>query len=111
MTLEKEELAWLDVIGPTWIKANYLRTQDRPQRTISHLLSTDVDYLVQQEIVIRARTAKQKLIHPVFKVPKDERGSRLIIDCRSLNERLPNPPKMDIPSIHAVFDGLLSSNG
>jgi hypothetical protein len=45
--------------------------------------------------------------HPIFKVPKGPEDSRLILDCRALNDVLPKPGDMGLPSLHGVFDDLL----
>jgi hypothetical protein len=50
---------------------------------------------------------RAKLRHPVFKVPKEDM-SRLIMDCRELNKRLPRPGDMGLPNMHELLDRLLS---
>lgn len=75
---------------------------------ISRRLSqSDLKDLVDWMVIRRARRAT--VVHPVFKVPKNEQ-SRFIMDCRSLNARLPAPGDMGLPSLHAVLDDLLSKN-
>eukprot|EP00760_Papus_ankaliazontas_P019551 PhM_4_TR18036/c2_g1_i8/m.37322 len=48
------------------------------------------------------------MVHPAFKVPKGK-GSRLIVDCGELNQRLPKPGDMGLPKLHEVLDGLLEN--
>lgn len=49
--------------------------------------------------------------HPIFKVGKDEKVSRLIMDCRRFNIRFKEtcgrPPQMNLPRIPEIIDKLL----
>lgn len=70
---------------------------------ISRSLAKDREVLQEQKVI---KPGRGRVVVPAFKVPKKGGVSRLILDCRSLNQRLPKPPKMDLKSIHAIIDSM-----
>jgi hypothetical protein len=93
----------------SWLSGDVIRRnlQQRParRRVIARKFTRDdVTDTLRWGVMQKGHT---HCSHPVFKVPKGPKESRLILDCRALNEVLPKPGDMGLPNIHDVFDSLL----
>jgi len=85
--------------------------QGRIRHRVSHHVLGDLPGLIQQKILGKGKISPYAVTIPIFKVEKSGRvDSRLIGDCRSLNELLPKPGPMGLPSLHKVLKRLLSRN-
>eukprot|EP00760_Papus_ankaliazontas_P020364 PhM_4_TR18424/c3_g1_i1/m.85255 len=80
--------------------------ETRPQPKISRYLGDDAARLKEWGLVQPGRGLTSS---HVFKVPKAE-NSRLIVDCRDLNELLPPPTKMPLPNLHRLLDEILTAS-
>eukprot|EP00760_Papus_ankaliazontas_P013792 PhM_4_TR15898/c2_g1_i2/m.71873 len=98
-----------------WQEAMSWITTDRLQRElgqqayeaprVSRYLGEDESRLETWGVI---RKGNPKMTSPVFKVPKADR-SRLIVDCREVNKRLPKPGHMPLPDIHQLLDEVLAA--
>jgi len=86
-------------------------TQCRVRQRVSRHLLGDVPALLHQRILGEGNVSPFAVTIPIFKVEKSGRiDSRLIGDCRELNDLLPKPGPMGLPSLHHVLKRLLSMN-
>ena len=83
---------------------NELRFRNHVSR---HLLR-DLPLLIETGVFKPAGLSHRIVNIPLFKVPKAHKiGSRLIGDCRALNDLLPKPGEMNLPRIDYVLRALL----
>ena len=81
---------------------------DHPRRRLSkHMLQYLPDML--RYGVVEPDTTLN-LVMSLFCVPKKDDTLRLILDCRTLNERCYRPPEMMLPSIHDIIDYLMKND-
>jgi hypothetical protein len=104
MTMPETEVWWSWLSGSTITKA--IMGQPRKRRVIARKFSAqDVSQVIRWGVLKKGHT---RASHPIFKVPKGLEDSRLILDCRALNDVLPKPGDMGLPNLHEVYDDLLT---
>lgn len=89
---------------------DFLAIQQQQSAHVSRHMLKDMDDLIQAKVFKEARASRQRLGTALFKVPKDDKVSRLIGDLRPLNKMLPRPGKMELPTIGEVLEHLLGQN-
>jgi hypothetical protein len=76
------------------------QSQRRNTPAQSRLLDEHVRELLEMGALAPADTARW--VSPVFTVPKASGGSRLVVDCRRLNERLRDPPRLRLDDLRRI---------
>lgn len=99
--------AWSMLTGRAIRQAMVKPLPRKCQKVSRKLSKQDIQHL--QEWGVFSVSGRVDLVHPVFKVPKATE-SRLIMDCRALNELLPKPGNMGLESLHSILDGMLRGN-
>lgn len=104
--MNEDRRRWLE-----WLKGetigNYINITDKQKGKntyVGRYMTQERERLQHWRVIEDATTAG--ITVPIFKVPKGEEA-RLIVDCRSINERIPRPGNMELPNLHDVYDGLL----
>lgn len=90
------------------------RTREARRHHISRGMLRDAEGcngLEATGVLAEAKPSDLSIVIPLFKVEKAEaETSRLVADCRPLNELLPRPGEMGLPGIHTVIEQLLRGN-
>eukprot|EP00760_Papus_ankaliazontas_P009878 PhM_4_TR14151/c3_g2_i1/m.51604 len=58
-------------------------------------------------VVRELRETEERIVMPMFTVPKKDDKLRLIMDCRRVNRVFEKPPAMDLPNVHDLIDRVL----
>eukprot|EP00760_Papus_ankaliazontas_P020021 PhM_4_TR18093/c1_g1_i2/m.49220 len=92
----------------TWISTpkilDYI-PQSPTEPSVSRHMGSDVDSMLSWGLI---REGRGHTLSHMFKVPKREKA-RLIVDCRVVNDQLPQPPHMPLPDLHELIDRMVSS--
>ena len=109
-----EFLAWITTDRAQHCVKNHPKlaaTQRETRHHVSRHVLGDVPDLEAWGVLEEGKTTDLSLEIPIFKVAKaGNMDARLIGDCRPLNELLPRPGPMGLPSINDVLRQLLSKN-
>lgn len=97
----------------SWIRSPILLSfrengMEKGQRitNVSRTIGDELHSLLAAGVISKARSHVSMNSY-LFKVRKKEDSSRLIVDCRGINAKLPKPGPMGLPSIRDVIDNIL----